>query len=193
MISGKVFSFSNFSNFWILRNRFWYRLKKLFLINYQYFRNYGTFEPVRKQVDLFDENKTLCIFGNFSKLFFLKKPTTQLYKFVKESFQFKMKNFKIYFWQQTSKINYVGWTFIFQPFNSVFILGQRWWVYQMISPSNRNVFQEKSVILHLEHTFFLFPKMLICPSDIFSSTNVMLLGHVFILKRYFLPAYQLGC
>ena len=34
--------------------------------------------------------------------------------------------------------------------------------------------------------FFLFPNMLICLSNIFSSTNVMLLGQVFTLKRCFL-------
>ena len=34
--------------------------------------------------------------------------------------------------------------------------------------------------------FFLFRKMLICPSDIFSSTNVMLLGQVFTMKRCFI-------
>ena len=34
--------------------------------------------------------------------------------------------------------------------------------------------------------FFLFPKMLICPSEIFSSTNIMLLGQVFTLKPCFL-------
>ena len=48
------------------------------------------------------------------------------------------------------------------------------------------VFQGKSLILYMQHTFFLFPKMLICPSDIFSSTNIMLLGQVSTLKRCFL-------
>ena len=53
-------------------------------------------------------------------------------------------------------------------------------------------FKEKLVILYLQHTFFLAPKMLICPSDIFSST-FMLLGQSFTLKRCFLLAYQLCC
>ena len=33
---GTVFSFSNFSSFWKFRNGFWYQLKQVFLINYQY-------------------------------------------------------------------------------------------------------------------------------------------------------------
>ena len=52
-------------------------------------------------------------------------------------------------------------------------------------PSNRKVFQGKSVILYEQHTFFLSPKVLIFSSDIFSSTNVMLLGQVFTLKSCF--------
>ena len=40
MILGQI---SNFSNFWKFRNRFWYQLKQMFLINYQYFRSYATF------------------------------------------------------------------------------------------------------------------------------------------------------
>ena len=32
------------------------------------------------------------------------------------------------------------------------------------------------------YTFFLFPNMLICPSDIISSSTVMLLGQVFTLN-----------
>ena len=42
-----------------------------------------------------------------------------------------------------------------------------------------------SVILYLQHTFFLFPKMLICPSKIFTSINIMYLFQVFTLKRCF--------
>ena len=61
-----------------------------------------------------------------------------------------------------------------------------WLVYEAFFPTNRTVFQGKSVTLRLSHTFFLFPKMLIYPSSIFSSTNVMLLGQVFTLERYFL-------
>ena len=38
----KLFPFSNFSNFWNLE-RFWYLLKKMFLINYKNFRSYATF------------------------------------------------------------------------------------------------------------------------------------------------------
>ena len=38
-ILGKHLSFSNFSNFWKLRHRYWYQLKKLFLINYQHVRS----------------------------------------------------------------------------------------------------------------------------------------------------------
>ena len=40
MILGQI---SNFSNFWKFRIRFWYQLKQMFLINYQYFRSYATF------------------------------------------------------------------------------------------------------------------------------------------------------
>ena len=43
MISAKRFSFPNFSNFWKFRNRFWYQIEKMFLINYQYFWSYATF------------------------------------------------------------------------------------------------------------------------------------------------------
>ena len=47
------------------------------------------------------------------KIIFLKKRTTELYKFIKESFQFKIKISKIFFQWQTSEVNYVGWTFAF--------------------------------------------------------------------------------
>ena len=56
-------------------------------------------------------------------------------------------------------------------------------VNQVIFASNRKVFQRKVVIIYLQHNFFMFPNMLIFPSDIFSSTTVMLLGQVFTLKR----------
>ena len=60
--------------------------------------------------------------------------------------------------------------------------------------SQWKVFQGKSVILYLQHTFVLFPNMLICPSDIFSSTSVMLLGQVSALwNAVFYSAYQLSC
>ena len=42
MISGKLFSFSNFSKVWNFRQKFRYQLKKFFLINYQYFWSYDT-------------------------------------------------------------------------------------------------------------------------------------------------------
>ena len=127
------------------------------------------------------------------KIIFLKKKTTQLYKFIKESFQFKIKNSMICFWKQTSKVNYVGWTFIFQPLNSVFIQGQCQWLYQTIFPSSRKVFQEKSVILFLQHIFFCFrkcgyvhptyfPVLVLYPSDKFSLWNAI-----------FYLAYQLSC
>ena len=38
MISRKHFSFSIYSGFWRFRNRFWYQLKKVFLINYQHLK-----------------------------------------------------------------------------------------------------------------------------------------------------------
>ena len=40
-IMGKLFSFSNFPKFQKLRNRFWYKPTKMFMINDQYFQNYS--------------------------------------------------------------------------------------------------------------------------------------------------------
>ena len=51
--------------------------------------------------------------------------------------------------------------------------------------SNEFSFQYESIsrkirnIILLAYFFFLFPNILICPSDIFFSTNVMFLGQVF--------------
>ena len=39
---GKVYLVSNMSDIWKFRNRFWYQLKKMFMIIYQYFWSYGT-------------------------------------------------------------------------------------------------------------------------------------------------------
>ena len=39
----EIFSFSNFSKIRKFRNRTWYQLKQIFLINYQYFLCYATF------------------------------------------------------------------------------------------------------------------------------------------------------
>ena len=47
-------------------------------------------------------------------------------------------------------------------------------------------FLPREKIIYLQHIFFLSPNMLICPSNIFSSTTVMLLGQVFTFKRSFL-------
>ena len=57
------------------------------------------------------------IFKNFNifiQNYFFEKRNYIALKLIKESFQFKIKNSKICFWQQTSKINYVGRTLIFQ-------------------------------------------------------------------------------
>ena len=43
MISGQIFSFPNFSNFWKFRNKFWYQLKQILPINYQHFGSYAIF------------------------------------------------------------------------------------------------------------------------------------------------------
>ena len=71
-----------------------------------------------------------------------------------------------------------------------FYMGIVWWLYETIFPSNRKTFQGKSLILKLYHTFFLFPKMLICPSDLFCGTNVMLLGQAVTLKCCFLLSFS---
>ena len=136
--------------------------------------------PVRKQVVFLMKIKDSTF---LFKIIFLKKRITQLSKFIKETFQFKTKNSTTCFWWQTSKISYVGWTFIFQSFISVFTWGQSWWLYQTIFPSHRKVFQGKSVILCFKYTFFLFPRMLACLFASFSSTNFMLLGQVFNFKH----------
>ena len=57
--------------------------------------------------------------------------------------------------------------------------------------SNNFYFQQESISrkIHsiiLVACFFLFPNMLICPSDISSSTNVIMLGQVSTSKRCFL-------
>ena len=52
-------------------------------------------------------------FAFLFKIIFLKKITAWFFKFIKESFQFKIKNSKFCFRSQTSKISYVVWTFIF--------------------------------------------------------------------------------
>ena len=85
-----------------------------------------------------------AILFNCAILFFLNNRTTQLYKFGKVSFQFRF---------------YIG---IVLVVISNYLSFQR----------KKKITQRKSVILYLQHTFFLFPKMLICPSDIFSSTSV---------------------
>ena len=39
----KLLPFSNFSNFWKFRKRFWYQLKRILSINYQNFWSYANF------------------------------------------------------------------------------------------------------------------------------------------------------
>ena len=60
-------------------------------------------------------------------------------------------------------------------FYTTIVLG--WWLYQTIFLSSRKVFQGKPVILYLLLIFFLLPNMVICLSNIFSSTTVMTSFH----------------
>ena len=47
-IFGIIFFFFKFSSFWKFGNRFWYQLKQMFLINYQYFQRYATLKHAVK-------------------------------------------------------------------------------------------------------------------------------------------------
>ena len=78
------------------------------------------------------------------KIIFLKKKITQLYKFIKHSFQFGIKNPEVCLQEHLKLIMSDGHSYI--SHSILLLCGQRWWLYQTSFPSNRKVFQGKSLI-----------------------------------------------